>query len=82
MTLELDAMRCMESEDRITLKQSRPLFEGRPSLRTLKRYVLVGLFCPYRGDRIRLEAYRGIGMSWITSRQAIQRFRERLNGAE
>jgi hypothetical protein len=48
----------------------------RTHLSTLVRWVTRGAPGP-QGDRIRLEAVR-IGGRWMTSREAIQRFAERL----
>lgn len=80
MSKEYDALMRLESEDRIPLKQAKPFFEGKPSVRTLQRWILHGLYQPILADRVFLEGYRGDGRSWITSRQAIRRFIERMNG--
>lgn len=82
MTKEYDAMIRLESEDKIPIKQASSLFEGSPSIRTLQNYVTRGLYVPTLGDHVFLEAYRGVGMSMITSKQAIIRFRARINGGE
>ena len=80
MSKEFDAMMRLESEDRIPLKKAKPLFEGEPSIRTLQRWILRGLYQPILADRVFLEGYRGQGRSWVTSRQACRRFVERMNG--
>ncbi len=50
---------------------------GRPvSLSCVLRWVLTGAAGP-SGQRVRLEAVR-LGGRWITSREALQRFAERL----
>jgi Protein of unknown function (DUF1580) len=49
----------------------------RTHLSTLLRWILTGAKHPTTGERIRLEALR-IGSRWLTSRQALQRFAERL----
>lgn len=48
----------------------------RPHLSTLLRWITDGCRAP-GGRRVRLEALR-LGSKWVTSRQAIQRFAERL----
>lgn len=80
MSKEFDAMKRLEREDEIPLKQAGPLIKGRPSLRSLYRYVLYGYRCPVADDLIFLEAYRGTGRSYWTSRQACERFNALLNG--
>lgn len=82
MTKEFDAMTRLESEDKIPIKQAINFFEGSPSVRTVQNYVTRGLYVPSLGGHVFLEAYRGVGMSLITSKQAIQRFRARINGGE
>ncbi len=80
MPREFDAMMRLDAEDKIPLKRARPLLDGSPSLRTIQRYVNYGYRCPLLDAPIYLEAFRGVGRSWWTSRQAVQRFRARLNG--
>lgn len=70
----------LATEEKLTLKQARKLFEGSPTSRTIRNYVVRGLYIPEAGVRVFLEGYRGPGMSWITSKQAVQRFCERMNG--
>jgi Protein of unknown function (DUF1580) len=71
----------ISSESTISLIQAAGLLppgrRGRPvSLSCLLRWVLTGARGP-SGERVRLEAVR-LGGRWITSRQALQRFAERL----
>jgi hypothetical protein len=82
MADEFDARKRLAAEDRLPLRKAKSLFEGSPSLRTLRRYIQDGLYCPVLADRVRLEAYRSIGMSWITSKQAIERFYARIDGKD
>jgi hypothetical protein len=69
-------------EHTLSLAQAarEPLPRGRngakPTLSCLFRWILNGVNGP-TGDRVRLEAVR-LGNRWITSREAIQRFAERL----
>jgi hypothetical protein len=48
----------------------------RTHLSTILRWVLQGARSP-SGERVRLEAVR-LGSRWVTSREALQRFAERL----
>jgi hypothetical protein len=70
------------SESIISLTQAARLLpppgrRGRPvSLSCVLRWVLTGATGP-SGARVRLEAVR-LGGRWVTSRQALQRFAERL----
>jgi hypothetical protein len=82
MTKEFDAMKRLEKEDLLPLKKARPLFPGSLSTRTLQRYATSGYHCPVLDAPIFLEAFRGPGRSWWTSRQAVYRFRSRLNGED
>jgi hypothetical protein len=49
---------------------------SRPHLSTLLRWILTGAKSP-TGEVVRLEAVR-LGSKWITSREALARFAERL----
>lgn len=82
MSREFDALKRLEREDRIPLKKAGPLIVGSPSYRSLLRYVLYGYRCPDADELLFLEAFRGIGRSWWTSRQAAARFNALLNGEE
>lgn len=82
MSREFDALMRLEREDLIPLKKARPLLTGTPSVRTLQRYVKEGYRCPILGQPIHLEAFRGVGRSWWTSRQAIRRFLARKAGED
>jgi hypothetical protein len=69
------------SESTISLTQAARLLppgrRGRPvSLSCILRWILTGAAGPY-GERVRLEAVR-LGSRWLTSREALQRFAERL----
>jgi hypothetical protein len=69
------------AESTITLTQATALLPpgrggARPTLGCLLRWVLHGSRCP-SGERVRLEAVR-LGGRWVTSREALQRFAERL----
>ena|SRR5262245_53038110 len=69
------------SESTISLTQAARLLppgrRGRPvSLSCVLRWVLTGATGP-SGERVRLEAVR-LGGRWVTSREALQRFAERL----
>jgi hypothetical protein len=71
----------VSSEFTISLTQAARLLppgrRGRPvSLSCLLRWVLAGATGP-SGERVRLEAVR-LGGRWVTSREALQRFAERL----
>src|SRR5262245_44383994 len=73
----------LAKETNLSLAQAShdPLFPpgrngARPTLSCILRWILNGVKGP-SGDRIRLEAIR-LGARWITSREAIQRFAERL----
>src|SRR6516165_2362215 len=71
----------ISSESTISLTQAARLLppgrRGRPvSLSCILRWVLTGATGP-SGERVRLEAGR-LGARWVTSREAIQRFAERL----
>jgi hypothetical protein len=68
-------------ETTISLSQAARLLppgrRGRPvSLSCVLRWVLDGATGP-SGERVRLEALR-VGARWVTSREALQRFAERL----
>lgn len=82
MAREFDALQRLETEDRIPLKQASSLFDDCPSARTLRRYVIVGRYCPILADRVYLEGFRSIGNTWITSVQAVKRFIARTNGGD
>jgi hypothetical protein len=74
----------VSSESTISLIQAARLLppgrRGRPvSLSCLLRWVLTGATGP-SGERVRLEAVR-LGGRWVTSREALQRFAERLTPA-
>lgn len=69
------------NESCLSLAQAAKLIpagrQGRPtSMATVFRWVLMGAQGP-GGQRIRLEAVR-MGGRWITSKEALQRFAERL----
>lgn len=81
MSRELDAMKALESEDRILIKNARLLFDSKPSVSTLRRYVTRGIRNHDCKCQVFLEAYRE-GWTIITSVQAVQRFRERINGGK
>jgi hypothetical protein len=49
---------------------------ARPTLSCILRWILKGAKSP-SGERVRLEGIR-VGGRWITSREALQRFAERL----
>jgi hypothetical protein len=71
----------VSSESTISLTQAARLLppgrRGRPvSLSCILRWVLTGATGPC-GERVRLEAVR-CGGRWLTSREALQRFAERL----
>jgi hypothetical protein len=71
----------VSSESTISLTQAARLLppgrRGRPvSLSCVLRWVLTGATGP-SGERVRLEAVR-LGGRWLTSREALQRFAERL----
>jgi hypothetical protein len=71
----------ISSETTLSLSQAARLLppgrRGRPvSLSCLLRWVLDGVPGP-DGQRVRLEAVR-LGARWVTSREALQRFAERL----
>lgn len=71
----------ISSESPISLTQAARLLppgrRGRPaSLSCVLRWVLSGATGP-SGERVRLEAVR-LGGRWVTSREALQRFAERL----
>jgi hypothetical protein len=71
----------LSTETTVSLSQAARLLppgrRGRPvSLSCLLRWVLGGAKGP-GGDLIRLEAVR-LGGRWLTSREALQRFAERL----
>jgi hypothetical protein len=73
----------LQNERTLSLAQAarEPLFPpgrngAKPTLSCILRWILNGVNGP-TGDRIRLEAVR-LGRRWITSREAIQRFAERL----
>jgi hypothetical protein len=71
----------VSSESTTSLTQAARLLppgrRGRPvSLSCILRWVLTGATGP-SGERVRLEAVR-LGGRWVTSREAIQRFAERL----
>jgi hypothetical protein len=73
----------LENEHTLSLTQAArdPLFPpgrngAKPTLSCILRWILNGVKGP-TGDRIRLEAVR-LGGRWIISREAIQRFAERL----
>jgi hypothetical protein len=51
----------------------------RTHLSTLQRWILLGVKSP-SGEIVRLEGLR-LGGRWLTSRQALQRFAERLTPA-
>jgi hypothetical protein len=74
----------VSSESTISLTQAARLLppgrRGRPvSLSCLLRWVLTGATGP-SGERVRLEGVR-LGGRWVTSREALQRFAERLTPA-
>ena len=74
-------MLSISSETTLSLSQAARLLppgrRGRPvSLSCLLRWVLDGVPGP-DGQRVRLEAVR-LGARWVTSREALQRFAERL----
>jgi hypothetical protein len=69
------------SESTLTLAQAAALLPrgrngARPPLGCLLRWVLQGSKSP-SGERVRLEAIR-LGGRWVTSRETLQRFAERL----
>jgi hypothetical protein len=69
------------AEPLVPLKQAAKLVPagrgGRPThFSTVLRWVLTGVQGP-SGERVRLEAVR-LGGRWLTSREALQRFAERL----
>jgi hypothetical protein len=73
----------LPKEHTLSLAQAthEPLFPpgrngAKPSLSCILRWILTGVKGP-TGQFIRLEAVR-LGGRWITSREAIQRFAERL----
>jgi hypothetical protein len=71
----------LTTESTLSLTQATHLLpQGRrgakPTLSCILRWVLKGARSP-AGDIVRLEAIR-LGGRWVTSREAIQRFAERL----
>lgn len=69
------------SESALSLTQAAGLlplgrFGSRPTLSCVLRWILTGVKSP-SGELVRLEALR-LGGRWVTSREAIQRFAERL----
>ena len=74
-------MKRLESEDQIPLKQARNLFRWRPCLRALQNYPIKGRIVRLIDRRVYLEAYRS-PIGWITSKQAVQRFINKLNGGD
>ena len=82
MSAEYDAMVRLSTEDKIPLKRAGSLIIGNPSFRTLQRYVHKGYRCPMTDRVITLEAFRSVGRCLWTSRQAVQRFCARINGAD
>jgi hypothetical protein len=65
----------------LSLAQAAPLFPpgrngARPTIGCFTRWILKGVKGP-TGELVRLEAVR-LGGKWVTSREAIQRFAERL----
>jgi hypothetical protein len=71
----------LQTEQTLSLSQAARLLppgrRGRPvTLSCLLRWVLDGIDAP-SGGRVRLEAAR-LGGRWVTSREALQRFAERL----
>lgn len=78
---ELDAMKRLESEDQIPLKQAGPLFRWRPCRRALQNYPTKGRRVHLADERVYLEAYRSV-LGWITSKQAVERFIKKLNGGD
>ena len=82
MSRELDAMRRLEQEDKIPIKAACALIEGCPTERSVRRFFKEGRYVRETGATVFLEAYRGFGRRLITSKQAVRRFLERLNGGE
>lgn len=74
MSREYDAMLRLEEEELMPIKRARTLFIGTPSVRTIQRYINFGVYSPVTLKRVYLEAFRGPGRSWWTSRQAVRRF--------
>lgn len=68
------------SEDLISFKAAAKLFPTPLTTRTLQRYAKLGVKCHISNRKIRLEAIRADARSYETSRQAVQRFLERING--
>src|SRR5262249_14589463 len=69
------------TESTITLVQAAAMLPpgrngARPTLGCLVRWILCGAKSP-TGERVRLEAVR-VGARWITSREALNRFAQRL----
>ena len=69
------------TESLLSLAQAAPLFPpgrngSRPTIGCFTRWILKGVKGP-TGELVRLEAVR-LGGKWVTSREAIQRFAERL----
>lgn len=79
MSRVLDAMKRLCTEDKRNLKQAVTAFAWKPSVATIRRYCLDGLWSPILGERVYLEFYRE-GWTYITSVQAIERFCARING--
>lgn len=73
-------LRRLLKEDRISLKAAANLFPTPLSVRTIQRYAKLGVKCHISNRKIRLEAIRADARSYETSRQAVQRFLERING--
>lgn len=81
-----DVVRRIDGEQSFDLTAYRRYFPRRPpSHSTLLLWVKVGVYPAHRlrGDtsipRVRLEAYRD-GGRWITSVEAVYRFRQKLGG--
>lgn len=73
-------MQKLATEDKMPLRRARSLFDGNPTFRSLSNYVTRGRLCYLTRKAVHLEAYRGCGGRWITSKQAIERFMRRING--
>jgi hypothetical protein len=75
----------LTTEKTLSLSQAARLLppgrRGRPvTLSCVLRWVLDGVRAP-SGEQVRLEALR-VGGRWVTSREALQRFAERLTPAQ